>query len=164
MKILTFWIFLLQIWILYGILFQTWKEDGENINKFWLFWQVLQWSLYYCDFVFLCASPLPCIVVIGEENQISEIFVYSINGELYIRQKEHGILKSPVIAKDLNSNEYLVYIIDDSIIIRALPTLIRQSSIDEVKNVCAICPSEDMRLIYAINKSGSCIKVIKDQI
>jgi hypothetical protein len=34
--------------------------------------------------------------------------------------------------------------------------------IDEVKNVCAICPSEDMRLIYAINKSGSCIKVIKD--
>ena len=58
----------------------------------------------------------------------------------------------------------LVYIIDDSIIIRALPTLIRQSSIDEVKNVCAICPSEDMRLIYAINKSGSCIKVIKDQI
>ena len=118
----------------------------------------------YCDYVFLCASPLPCIVAIGEENQISEIFVYSINGELYIRQKEHGILKSPVIAKDLNSNEYLVYIIDDSIIIRALPTLIRQSSIDEVKNVCAICPSEDMRLIYAINKSGSCIKVIKDQI
>ena len=115
----------------------------------------------YCNRVFLCASPLPSIVVIGEENKISEIFVYSINGELYLRQKEQDIIQCPIIIKDLNSKEYLAYIINESIIIRAIPTLIRQSSIEDVQDICAIYPSEDMRIMYAINKSGTNIRIIK---
>ena len=115
----------------------------------------------YCDYVFLCASPLPSIVVIGEENKISEIFVYSINGELYLRQKEQDVIQCPIIIKDLNSNEYLAYIINESIIIRSIPTLIRQSSIEEIQDVWAIYPSEDMRKLYAINKSGTNIRIIK---
>ena len=116
----------------------------------------------FCDYVFLCASPLPSIVVIGEENKISQIFVYSINGHLILKQQEEDIIKSPIIIKDLNSNEYLAYIINESIIIRAIPTLIRQSSIDEIPDIYAIYPSEDMRIMYAVNKAGTNIRVIKD--
>ena len=115
----------------------------------------------YCDYVFLSASPLPSIVVIGEENKISEIFVYTINGELYLRQKEQDVIQCPLIIKDLNSNEYLAYIINESIIIRSIPTLIRQSSIEEIQDLWAIYPSEDMRKLYAINKSGTNIRIIK---
>ena len=115
----------------------------------------------YCDYVFLCASPLPSIVVIGEENKISEIFVYSINGELYLRQKEQDVIQCPIINQDLNSHEYLAYIINESIIIRSIPTLIRQSSIEEIQDLWAIYPSEDMRKLYAINKSGTNIRIIK---
>ena len=115
----------------------------------------------YCDYAFLSASPLPSIVVIGEENKMSEIFVYSINGELYSRQKEEEIIKNPIILKDLNSNEYLAYIINESIIIRAIPTLIRQSSIEDIPDVFCIYPSEDMKILYAINRTGTNIKIIK---
>ena len=118
----------------------------------------------YCDYAFLSASPLPSIVVIGEENKMSEIFVYSINGELYSRQKEEEIIKNPIILKDLNSNEYLAYIINESIIIRAIPTLIRQSSIDDIPDVYCIYPSEDMKILYAINRTGTNIKIIKNGI
>ena len=100
----------------------------------------------YCEYVFLSASPLPSIVVIGEDNKISEIFVYSINGELYSRQKEEEIIKNPIIIKDLNSKEYLAYIINESIIIRAIPTLIRQSSIEDIPDIYCICPSDDMKM------------------
>ena len=118
----------------------------------------------YCEYAFLSASPLPCIIVIGEEKNISEIFVYSINGELYLRQKEEDIIKNPIILKDLNSNEYLVYIMNESIIIRAIPTLIRQANIDDIPDLYSIHPSEDMRLLYAFDKTGRHIKVIKDGI
>ena len=118
----------------------------------------------YCDYSFLSASPLPCIIAIGEEKNVSEIFVYSINGELYLRQKEEDIIKNPIILKDLNSNEYLAYIMNESIIIRAIPTLIRQANIDDIPDLYSIHPSEDMRLLYAFDKTGRQIKVIKDGI
>ena len=115
-----------------------------------------------CDYVFLSASPLPSIIAIGEEKKVSEIFVYSINGELLIIQKEESLLTFPIIIKDLNSNEYLAYIINGAIIIRSLPTLIRQGNFDEIDEIYAICPSEDMKIMYASNKSGNQIYVIKD--
>ena len=118
----------------------------------------------YCDYVFLSASPLPSIIVIGEENKVSEIFVYSINGKLLIRQKEQSLIKCPIIIRDLNSNEYLAYIINGAIIIRSIPTLIRQVSTDEISDIHAIFPSEDMKIMYATNKYGNQIYVIKDQI
>ncbi len=113
--------------------------------------------------MFLSGSPLPSIIVIGEENKISEIFVYSINGKLLIRQKEESIITSPIIIRDLNSNEYLAYILNETIIIRSIPTLFRQANTDEIPEIYAIFPSEDMKIMYATNKSGSQIHVIKDK-
>ena len=116
----------------------------------------------YCDYVFLSASPLPSLVVIGDDNKNSEIFVYSINGVQYSRQKEEDIIKNPIMVKDLNSNEYLAYIINSSIIIRAIPTLIRQSSIEDIPDIYSLFPSDDMKIIYAINKTGTNIRIIKN--
>ena len=115
-----------------------------------------------CDYVFLSSSPLPSIIAITEENNISEIFVYSINGKFLLRQKEQDLISCPLIISDLNANNYLAYIVNDSIIIRSIPTLIRQGSID-LPNIYAIYPSEDMKYLYAINKSGSEIYIIKDE-
>jgi WD40 repeat protein len=115
-----------------------------------------------CDFVFLSASPLPSIIVICEEKNISEIIVYSINGKLLLRQKEQAILSCPLIINDLNRNDYLAYILNDSVIIRSIPTLIMQVCIDGVPNIYAIYPSEDMKVLYGCNKSGNEIYVIKD--
>ena len=115
-----------------------------------------------CDYVFLSSSPLPSIIAITEENNISEIFVYSINGKFLLRQKEQDLISCPLIISDLNANNYLAYIVNDSIIIRSIPTLIRQGNID-LPNIYAIYPSEDMKYLYAINKSGSEIYIIKDE-
>ena len=116
-----------------------------------------------CNYVFLSSSPLPAIVVITEEKNINEIFVYSINGKLLIRQKEQAILSCPIIINDLNKNDYISYIINDSVIIRSIPTLIRQVCVDGIKNIYAIYPSEDMRALFATNRSGSEIYIIKDE-
>ena len=83
---------------------------------------------------------------------------------MYSRQKEEEIIRNPIIIKDLNSNEYLAYIINESIIIRAIPTLIRQSSIEDIPDIYCICPSDDMKMLYAINKNGTNIRIIKDGI
>ena len=117
-----------------------------------------------CDYVFLSSSPLPSIIAISEDNKTSEIFVYSINGNLLIRQKEPSIVTCPIIMKDLNSNEYLAYIMNESIIIRSIPTLIRQTSIDDISNIYSIFPSEDMKILYGIDKFGKQIYVIRDEI
>ena len=115
-----------------------------------------------CDYVFLSASPLPSIVVICEEKNISEIFVYSINGKLLLRQKEQDILSSPLIITDLHKNDYLAYILNDSVIIRSIPTLIMQVCCDGIPGIYAIYPSEDMKVLYGCNKSGTEIYIIKD--
>jgi WD40 repeat protein len=116
-----------------------------------------------CDFVYLSSSPLPSIVAITEEKKIAEIFVYSINGKLLLRQKEQESISCPIIIKDLNKNDYLAYIMNDTIIIRSIPTLIRQVCIDGLKDIYAIYPNEDMKVLYGINKTGTEIYVIKDE-
>ena len=116
-----------------------------------------------CDFVYLSSSPLPSIVAITEEKNIAEIFVYSINGKLLLRQKEQESISCPIIIKDLNKNDYLAYIMNDAIIIRSIPTLIRQVCIEGLKDIYAIYPNEDMKVLYAINKAGTEIYVIKDE-
>ena len=115
-----------------------------------------------CNYVFLSSSPLPSIIAIAEKSVSSEIFVYSINGKLITNQEEPSIITCPIIIKDLNSNEYLAYIINESIIIRSIPTLIRQSAIDNISDIYSIFPSEDMKLLYGVNKSGEILSVIKD--
>ena len=115
------------------------------------------------NYVFLSSSPLPSILVIAEEKDISEIFMYSINGKLLLRQKEQSIISCPIIINDLNKNDYISYIINDSVIIRSIPTLIRQVCVDNIPNLYAIYPSDDMKFLYATNKYGNEIYIIKDE-
>jgi hypothetical protein len=120
-------------------------------------------STSHCNYVFLSSSPLPSIIAISEENKKSDIFVYSINGKCIANQGEPSILTCPIIIKDLNSIEYLAYIMNESIIIRNIPTLTRQSSIDNIGDIYSIFPSEDMKLLYGINKAGDQLYVIRDK-
>ena len=115
------------------------------------------------EYVFLCESPLPVIIAITEENNISEIFVYSINGKLLLRQKEEDVIKCPLILRDMNTNNFLAYILNDTVVIRSLPNLIREVCIEDVNNIFAICPSEDIKTLYGLNKSGNEIRIIKDE-
>ena len=113
--------------------------------------------------VFLSESPLPSIIAITVENNISEIFVYSLNGKLLLRQKEEDLINCPLMIRDMNTNNYLAYIIQDNVVIRSLPNLIREVCIDGVNNIYSICPSEDMKSLYGLNKTGSEVYVIKEE-
>ena len=119
-----------------------------------------------CSYAFLSAYPLPSIIIISEENdeeKKSEIFVYSINGHLFMRQKEQSLITSPLIIKDINSYDYLAYIGKNNIVIRSLPSLFMQVIIEDLPDIYSICPSEDMKILYAINKFGKEIYVIKEE-
>ena len=116
-----------------------------------------------CIYVFLSSSPLPSIIAICNEKKESEIFVYSINGFLILRQKEQGNISSPIIFKDLNFNEYLAYICNNNIIIRSLPNLILQVLIEELNDIYTIFTNKDKTVLYAANKSASEISIIKHE-
>jgi WD40 repeat protein len=116
------------------------------------------------DFVFLSASPLPSIVSIAKENNKNEISLYSINGKLLNRDTEQGVLGNPMVLTNLNSINYLCYVLNSSIVIRRLSSnLMRRVLIDKVPYLYAFCLSEDMKIIYAIDKSGNDIFVIKEE-
>ena len=115
------------------------------------------------EYVFLSESPLPVILAITTENNISEIFVYSINGKSLLRTKEEDIIKCPLLLKDMNTNNYLAYILNDTIVIRSLPNLIREVCIEGLDNIYSICPSEDMKSMFGINKEGNKIYIIKEE-
>ena len=119
-----------------------------------------------CNYAFLSAFPLPSIIIIceaDEEDKQSEIFIYSINGHLFMKQMEQSLINSPQIIKDINSSDYLAYIDLNNIIIRSLPDLIIQIRIEDLPEIYTICPSEDNKVLYAINKSGDEIYVIKEE-
>ena len=115
------------------------------------------------EYVFLSESPLPIILAISSENNISEIYIYSINGKSLLIQKEEDIIKCPLLLKDINTNNYLAYILKDTVVIRSLPNLIREVCIEGMENLYSICPSEDMKSLYGINKEGNEIYVIKEE-
>ena len=114
-------------------------------------------------YVFLSSSPLPSIIVISDDKKESEIFVYSINGHLLLRQKEQGNITSPIIFKDLNSNDYLAYISNNNIFIRSLPNLILQVLVEDLNDIYIIFTNKDETTLYAANKNASEIYVIKHE-
>ena len=113
--------------------------------------------------VFLCESPLPIILAITEENNISEIFVYSINGKLLFRQKEENVINCPSIIRDISTNNYVMYLLQNNIIIRSLPNLNKEICVEGIGKIYSIYPSEDNKMIFGINKLGNEIYVIKDE-
>ena len=116
-----------------------------------------------CNYIFLSSSPLPSIIVITYEKKESEIFVYSINGYLILRQKEQGNISSPIIFKDLNSNDYLAYICSGNIFIRSIPNLILHLFIEDLLDIYTIFTNKNKTILYAVNKSASEINIIKHE-
>ena len=122
-----------------------------------------------CSYSFLISSPLPSIVIIqDDEEDISKINVYSINGKDLSNSNMdlNCKIKNPIIIKDLNSNEYLAYVSKNEISILYLPTLekLNKIKIDPEMGISYIFTSDDKKSIYCINKSGSNVYIIKDEI
>lgn len=92
----------------------------------------------------------------------SEIFVYSINGKLLFRQKEQNNISSPKIIKDLNSNDFLVYICNSNICIRSIPNLIIQVLVEDLPGIYAIFTNSDKTILYGTNRNGNEIYLIKN--
>ena len=115
------------------------------------------------DHIFLVSCPLPCVVIISNEENNWEIFVYSLNGHLHRRQKELNSITSPIIMKNLNSTEFLAYVLKDKIYIRSLPYLYMEVTIDLTCEVSQIVLSENNTVLYGVSPDGMDITVIKVQ-
>ena len=121
----------------------------------------LKVSTNKCSYSFLSSSPLPSIIIINQEENNNEILSYSINGNLMFKKQENYHLLNPILIKDIYSFEYLAYIGRDNIIIRKLPNLETQIKIDDLPGIHIFCISEDNKAIYALDKNGKKITVIK---
>ena len=116
-----------------------------------------------CSYAFLSSSPLPCVIMINDEENNSEFYVYSINGNFMFKQQEYIHLTNPIIIKDIHSFEYLAYVGNNSIIIRKLPNLIYQVNLDCPPGIYSICVSEDNKNIFTVDKNGKKITLVKDE-
>ena len=96
------------------------------------------------SYVFLSDSPLPCIILISDEDN-SEIKVYSINGKLIYNKQEYSRITNPLIIKDLNSNDYLAFIGNNNIIIMSIPNLEAEITLDNLFNINSLGISEDKK-------------------
>jgi hypothetical protein len=119
-----------------------------------------------CSYAFLSSSPLPSIVIVNDETNNSEISVYSINGKFITKNQLYFQLNNPIIIKDLNANEYLCYIGKEAISILGLPNLELMANIDikPSMGIFNIFSSRDKISLYCLNKSGSKVHVIRDEV
>jgi WD40 repeat protein len=117
-----------------------------------------------CSYSFLTSSPLPCIVVICDETDNSEIIVYSLNGKLITNKELYFKLSNPIIIKNLNGIEYLAYIGKEGISIHYLPTLELLFNKDIGQNIHTIFTSEDKKCLYCVNRNGNDIYLIREEI
>ena len=121
-----------------------------------------------CTNVFLSSSPINCVIIVNSLIDDTELYAYSINGHFLKKQNTSSNIKCPLIMKDLSSNEYFVYINENEINIRTIPSFFMQVQID-LNNYCSnekeliqsICISEDMNNLYAINSNGNHVLIIK---
>ena len=118
-----------------------------------------------CSYAFLSSSPLPSIVTISDDTN-SEIVVYSLNGKIISKHQLYYELINPIIIKDMNSNDYLSYIGKETISIHRLTSLeiIVNIDISPEMQISTIFTSEDKKTLYCINKNGSQVYAIKDEI
>ena len=117
-----------------------------------------------CNYVMLSDSPLPIIIAICEGNgENNEIYVYSINGNLYLKKEECFKISNPLLYKNINSIDYLACIGDENIYILSLPDLIMQITVEKEFNAYSMCFSEDKKSLYVVNKNGTEIMVINTE-
>ena len=118
----------------------------------------------FCSYVMLSDSPLPVIIAICQGNgENNEIYVYSINGNLFLKKEECFMISNPLLYKSINSTDYLVCIGDENIYIFSLPDLIMQITVEKEFNANSMCFSEDKKILYVANKNGAEIMVIKTE-
>ena len=115
-----------------------------------------------CSYAFLSSSPLPSIIVINDEENNSEINVYTINGNFMFKQQEYFHMTNPILIKDINSFEYLVFAGRDNIIIRKLPNLDIQVNIDCLPGVHTLCITDDNKTVFTVDKNGKKVVLLKD--
>jgi hypothetical protein len=68
-----------------------------------------------------------------------------------LRQKEQGNICSPIIFKDLNSNDYLAYICNNNVFIRSIPSLFLQALVEDLNDIYTIFTNKDKTILYAAN-------------
>jgi hypothetical protein len=124
--------------------------------------RTLKVSTNKCTYAFLSSSPLPSIIIINDEENNSELLVYTINGNFMFKQQEYIHMTNPFIVKDIYSFEYLAFVGSDSIIIRKLPNLDIQVNIDCLPGIHTFCVSDDNKTLFTIEKNGKKVFVIKD--
>ena len=82
-------------------------------------------DLYYANNVFLSSSPLACVIAFISSKKLFRIF--TLNGEFIedIQEtNETNYIKCPIIFKDLNFQDYIIYGTDDGRVkVRSFPNL-----------------------------------------
>ena len=68
-----------------------------------------------------------------------------------------------LLIKSINSCDYLACIGEESIYILSVPDLIIRVSVEKEFEVHSMCFSEDNKMLYAINKNGTEVMVIKGE-
>ena len=114
------------------------------------------------SYAFLSSSPLPSVIAISDEENNSELYVYSINGSFMFKQQEYVHMNNPILIKDIYSFEYLAFVGRDNINIKKLPNLDFQLSIDKLLGVYTFCITDDNKTIYTVDKNGKKVFVVKD--
>lgn len=117
-----------------------------------------------CSYVMLSDSPLPVIIAICEgQGENDEIYVYTINGNLYLKKEECFRMSNPLLVKSINSCDYLACIGEENIYILSVPDLIIQVIVEKEFKAHSMCFSEDNKILYVVNKKGTEIMVIKGE-
>ena len=105
-----------------------------------------------CNYIYICDTPLNSIIVIFD----SEIYLYSINGFKIDYHKEDNNIINPIIMKDFFKNDYLAFLKKNKeIYILNASDFSVQNKIENDTDIYCLCPGVDMKILYAINKSGT---------
>ena len=121
-------------------------------------------NIAYANKIFLSNFPIPCIV--AYINSKSSFRSYTINGKFINELKETNNshkLKSPIIYKNNNFQDILIYGTNDGFIkIRKFPEMLLINCIEVFPNkeINEICISHDKKYCYVWN-SGNVIALVK---
>ena len=114
-----------------------------------------------CSYSFISSSPLPSFIIINDEENNSEVHIYSINGKFILKHQEYVHIYNPLIIKDIYSFEYLVFCNKNNIVIKKLPNLDIQTNIDCQEEVYSFCFTNDNKNIFTFDTNGKKIFLIK---
>ena len=122
-------------------------------------------ELYYANNVFLSSSPLACVSAFISSKKLFRIF--TINGEFIedIQEtNETNYIKCPIIFKDLNFQDYIIYGTDDGRVkVRSFPNLELINNIQPYgcNEIISLDISQDKKCCYLWIKENK-IFVLKD--